>query len=144
MSGVSMSIVLDLTQFKTLRELQEYSQKQFLTIAALKTKLDEQSAKIAHLETLLNSKAVVLNAGSEQQSICEIEINRLYHKVLRGPLDFAEVKVLETLTKLLLAINGKEVDTKKEKETAKALKQLSPKELIDIAMQKTPEDGEGN
>lgn len=135
---------LDLTQFRTLKELQDYCNKQYNTIAILKQKSDEQAAKIAHLETLLSSKATVLNVGSEQEEICKIEINRLYHKVLRGPLDFAEVKVLETLTKLLLAINGKEVDNKKEKETVKALKQLSPKELIDLAMQKTPEDGEGS
>lgn len=136
--------ILDLSQFKNLKELQDYANKQYTTIAVLKQKTDEQAAKIAHLESLLSSKATILNVGSEQEEICKIEINRLYHKTIRGPLDFAEVKVLETLTKLLLAINGKEVDTKKEKETAKALKQLSPKELIDIAMQKTPEDGEGN
>lgn len=136
--------ILDLTQFKNLKQLQDYANKQYTTIAVLKQKTDEQAAKIAHLETLLSSKATVLNVGSEQEEICKIEINRLYHKTLRGPLDFAEVKVLETLTKLLLAINGKEVDDKKEKQTTKALKQLSPKELIDIAMQKTPEDGEGN
>jgi hypothetical protein len=136
--------ILDLSQFKSLKELQDYANKQYTTIAILKQKNDEQTAKIAHLETLLSSKATVLNVGSEQQEICKIEINRLYQKTLRGPLDFQEVKVLETLTKLLLAIEGKEVDTKKEKETAKALKQLTPKELIDIAMQKTPEDGEGN
>lgn len=138
--------VLDFTQFKTLAELQTYANKQYTTIAVLKQKNDEQAAKIAHLESLLSSKATVLNVGSEQEEICKIELNRLYHKVLRGPLEFQEVKVLETLTKLLLAINGKEVDTKKEKETTKALKQLSPKELIDIAMQKTPEEqeSEGN
>jgi hypothetical protein len=136
--------ILDLSQFKNLKELQDYANKQYTTIAVLKQKTDEQAAKIAHLESLLSSKATVLNVGSEQEEICKIEINRLYHKTIRGPLDFAEVKVLETLTKLLLAINGKEVDSKKEKETTKALKQLSPKELIDIAMQKTPEDGEGN
>lgn len=136
--------ILDLTQFKTLKDLQSYAEKQYQTIHVLKQKIDDQSAKISHLEILLQSKATVLNVGSEQEEIARIEINRLYQKVLRGPLDFAEVKVLETLTKLLLAINGKEVDDKKEKQTTKALKQLSPKELIDIAMQKTPEDGEGN
>jgi hypothetical protein len=135
---------LDLTQFRTLKELQDYANKQYNTIAILKQKSDEQAAKIAHLEALLSSKATILNVGSEQEEIAKIEINRLYQKAIRGPLDFQEVKVLETLTKLLLAINGKEVDSKKEKETNKALKALSPKELIDIAMQKTPEDGEGN
>lgn len=136
--------ILDLSQFKTLRDLQQYAEKQYHTIFIMKQKIDDQSTKIAHLEVLLSSKATVLNVGSEQEEICKIEINRLYQKTIRGPLDFAEVKVLETLAKLLLAINGKEVDTKKEKDTAKALKQLSPKELIDLAMQKTPEDGEGN
>ena len=136
--------VLDFTQFKTLAELQTYCNKQYTTIAVLKQKTDEQATKIAHLESLLSSKATILNVGSEQEEICKIEINRLYHKTIRGPLDFAEVKVLETLTKLLLAINGKEVDDKKDKETAKALKGMSQKELINIAMQKTPEDGEGN
>lgn len=137
--------ILDLTQFKTLKELQDYANKQYTTIAILKQKTDEQAAKIAHLESLLSSKATILNVGSEQEEICKIEINRLYHKTIRGPLDFAEVKVLETLTKLLLAINGREVDNKKEKDTAKALKQLSPQDLIKIALQKTPEEEqEGN
>jgi hypothetical protein len=139
-----MSVVLDFTQFKTLAELQTYANKQFTTIAVMKQKVDEQAAKILHLESLLSSKATVLNVGSEEVEICKIEINRLYHKTLRGPLEFQEVKVLETLAKLLLSLEGKEVDSKKEKDTAKALKALSPKELIDIAMQKIPEDSEGN
>ena len=81
--------ILDLTQFKTLKELQDYANAQYLTIAAMKAKFDDQKAKIVHLEALLSSKATVLNVGSEQTEICKIEINRLYHTTLRGPLDFA-------------------------------------------------------
>jgi hypothetical protein len=137
--------ILDLTQFKNLKELQDYADKQYKTIAVMKNKIDEQAAKLTHLEALLSSKATVLNVGSEQQEICKIEINRLYQKTLRGPLDFAEVKVLETLTKLLLAIDGKEPTEKKEKAVEKAVKAMSPQDLIKIALQKTPdEEQEGN
>jgi CRISPR/Cas system CSM-associated protein Csm4 (group 5 of RAMP superfamily) len=136
--------ILDLTQFKNLKELQDYADKQFKTIAIMKNKIDDQTAKIQHLESLLSSKATVLNVGSEQQEICKIEINRLYQKTLRGPLDFAEVKVLETLTKLLLAIDGKEPTDKKEKAVEKAVKAMTPQELINIALQKTPEEQDGN
>ena len=136
--------ILDLTQFKNLKELQDYADKQFKTIAIMKNKIDDQTAKIQHLESLLSSKATILNVGSEQQEICKIEINRLYQKTLRGPLDFAEVKVLETLTKLLLAIDGKEPTDKKEKAVEKAVKAMTPQELINIALQKTPEEQDGN
>jgi hypothetical protein len=136
--------ILDLSQFKDLKSLQEYADKQYKTIAIMKSKVDEQSAKISHLETLLSSRATILTPGSEQKSICEIEINRLYQKTLRGPLEFAEVKVLETLTKLLLAMEGKEPPAEKEKALSKAVKAMTPQELINIALQKTPEEQEGN
>jgi len=138
--------LLDFTEFKTLKDLQDYANKQFNTIAVLDQKIKDLEAKNKHLESLLNSKATVLNSGSEQESICQIEINRLYQKSLREPLDFQEVKILETLSKILLDLNGKELDDKKQKATAKAIKSLSPKELIDIALQKTPEeeDSEAN
>lgn len=136
--------ILDLSQFKDLKSLQEYADKQYKTIAIMKSKVDEQSTKISHLETLLSSRATILTPGSEQKSICEIEINRLYQKTLRGPLEFAEVKVLETLTKLLLAMEGKEPPAEKEKALSKAVKAMTPQELINIALQKTPEEQEGN
>jgi len=138
--------LLDFTEFKTLKDLQDYANKQFNTIAVLDQKIKDLEAKNKHLESLLNSKATVLNSGSEQESICQIEINRLYQKSLREPLDFQEVKILETLSKILLNLNGKELDEKKQKATAKAIKSLTPKELIDIALQKTPEedDSEAN
>jgi hypothetical protein len=138
--------LLDFTEFKTLKDLQDYANKQYNTIAVLDQKVKDLEAKNKHLESLLNSKATVLNSGSEQESICQIEINRLYQKSLREPLEFQEVKILETLSKILLALNGKEIDEKKQKATAKAIKSLTPKELIDIALQKTPEeeDSEAN
>lgn len=136
--------LLDLTQFKNLKELQEYANKQYMTISIMKQQLDDAKAKITHLESLLASKATVLNVDSEQEEICKIEINRLYQKTLRSPLDFQEAKILETYTKILLAAKGKEIDEKKEKKTDKELKKLSPQELISIALQKTPEDSEGN
>lgn len=139
-----MSNILDLAQFKTLKELQEYANKQFMTIGVMKEQLDDAKAKITHLESLLASKATVLNVDSEQEEICKIEINRLYQKTLRGPLEFAEIKALETYTKILMIAKGKEVDDKKEKKAEKAMKQLTPQELIHIALQKTPEDADGN
>jgi CRISPR/Cas system CSM-associated protein Csm4 (group 5 of RAMP superfamily) len=141
-----MTNLLDLTQFRTLKELQDYANAQFLTISTMKEKLDDQKNKIAHLESLLVNKATVLGVDSQSEEIAKIEINRMYQKVLKAPLDFAEVKALETFTKILLAAKGKEVDEKKEKKTEKALKQLSPQELINIALQKTPEEqeSEGN
>lgn len=141
-----MSNLLDFTQFKTLAELQAYANKQYLTISLMKEKHDEQVEKIKHLESLLSNKATILNVDSEQEEICKIEINRFYRKTLREPLDFQEIKALETYTKILLAMKGKDIDEKKEKQNAKIMKQLTPKELIEIALQKTPEEkeSEGN
>lgn len=139
-----MSNLLDLTQFKTLKELQDYANKQFMTISVMKDKNTELQEKVKHLEGLLSSKATVLNVASEQEEICKIEIHRMYQKSLRVPLDFQEVKALESYTRILMVMQGKDIDGKKEKETKKAMKQLTPKELIDIALQKTPEDAEGN
>jgi hypothetical protein len=141
-----MSNLLDFTKFSSLKDLQEYVNKQYMTIGVMKQQLDDAKAKVSHLESLLASKATILNVESEQEEICKIQINRLYQATLRGPLDFQEVKILETYTKILLAAKGKELDEKKEKKTDKALKQLSPQELIQIALQKTPEEeeSEGN
>jgi predicted MPP superfamily phosphohydrolase len=138
--------LLDFTEFKTLKDLQDYANKQYNTIAVLDQKIKDLEAKNKHLESLLNNKVTVLNSDSEQEEICRVEINRLYQKSLREPLEFQEVKILETLSKILLNLNGKEIDDKKQKATQKAIKSLTPKELIDIALQKTPdeEDSEAN
>lgn len=137
--------LLDFSQFKTLKDLQDYSSKQYNTILVLDQKIKDLEAKNKHLEGLLASKATVLNSENEQQEICKLEINRLYQKSLRGSLEYQEVKILEMLTKILLALNGKEIDDKKNKATEKALKSFTPQQLIDIALQKTPEDdSEGN
>jgi hypothetical protein len=138
--------ILNFSQFKTLKDLQDYASKQFNTILVLDQKIKDLETKNKHLETLLSSKATILNVGTEQEEICKIEINRLYQKTLRGPLDYQEVKILEMLAKILIGINGKEIDNKQAKANDKVLKSLSPKELINIALQKTPEEeeSEGN
>lgn len=137
-----MKNIVDFNQFKTLKELQDFTERQHLTISILQKENIELKDKIAHVEQLLNSAPATtsLAVGESHEELCKIEINRLYIKAQRIPLDMEEVKKFEIYTRSLLAIQGKGLDNKSQKQNASAIKKLSQQDLINLALQKDSED----
>lgn len=126
--------IIDMSQFKTLSELQEYAEKLTRTNILLQGQLKEQNEKISHLESLLNTlPANDLLVDDKEIEICKIEINRLYQKSLRVPLDDKEVRNLEILVRTLATARGKSLSEIKKKEDEKASKNLPVGKLVELA-----------
>ena len=126
--------VLDLTQYKTMEDLRDYAQKLTLTNINLQAQLKNSEEKVAHLESLLNTlPATELLVDDKEIEICKIEINRLYQKSLRIPLDDKEVRNLEILVRTLATARGKSVAELKKKEDEKATKNLPVGKLVELA-----------
>ena len=137
-----MKNIVDFNQFKTLKELQDFTERQHLTITILQIENTELKDKISHVEQLLNNAPVTTNlaVGESHEELCKIEINRLYMKAQRMPLDMEEVKKFEIYTRSLLAIQGKGLDSKSQKQNASTIKKLSQQDLINLALQKDTEE----
>ena len=126
--------VLDLTEFKTIEELRAYAQKLTVTNLNLQAQLKHNEEKITHLESLLNTlPANELLVDDKEIEICKIEINRLYQKSLRIPLDDKEVRNLEILVRTLATARGKSVAEEKKKADEKATKNLPVGRLVELA-----------
>lgn len=127
---------LDLSKFSTLKELQEYANKQFQTILMLKTALNDMENKAVHLEKLLEqSKVEPLIIQDKEVEICRIEINRLYQTSIGRPLEDKEIRNLETLVKTLAVAKGKTISEEKDKKEKKDHKALPVGRLIELAKQ---------
>ena len=126
--------LLDLSQFKSLKELQEFAEKQFRTILILESTIKENKDKITHLETLLNNMPnSSLVTEDKEIEICKIEINRLYNYALREPLDDKQVRNLEIYVRTLALARGKSLDAIKEKKDKTDLKSMPVGKLIELA-----------
>jgi len=126
--------IIDMSQFKSLSDLQEYAEKLTRTNLLLQNEIKEQSEKITHLESLLNTlPGNDLLVDDKEIEICKIEINRLYQKSLRIPLDDKEVRNLEILVRTLATARGKSVADIKKKEDEKATKNLPVGKLVALA-----------
>lgn len=125
---------VDMSQFKTLKDLQDFAEKQFRTIMVLEGTIKDQREKIKHLEDLLNNAPTsALLSEDKEIEICKIEINRLYQQTLREPLDDKQVRNLEILVKTLATARGKNLDTVKEKKEKADLKAMPVGKLIALA-----------
>jgi hypothetical protein len=134
-----MSNVIDFSKFKTVKELQEYANKQYDTIAKLQVEAELNKSKIEHLENLLNNAGNVQPIASNELELCKLEINRLYQHALREPLDDKQIRAFDVYVKNLLAIQNKAIPEKPKKKEP----QLTPEELIAIALEQMPEtDGQ--
>jgi hypothetical protein len=125
---------LDMSQFKDLKDLQLFADKLFNTNIMLQSLVKEQESKISHLESLLQTlPANGLLMDDKEVEICRIEINRLYQKSLRFPLEDKEIRNLEVLVKTLAVAKGKTVSDVKDKKDKEAMKSLPVGRLIELA-----------
>lgn len=132
-----MSKVINLEQFKNVKELQEYCNKQYETLSKLNTENEQLRAKVEHLEKILSGTNTPI--ASNELELCKLEISRLYDAALAGPLTDQETRKFDILVKNLLAIQGKEPEKKVSK---KKEPQKTREELIALALEAMPETDE--
>ncbi len=127
--------ILDMSQFKTLKDLQEFAEGLYKTNIMLQGALKEKDDKISHLESLINVMPTASNFAVENQEIeiCKIEISRLYQKSLRFPLEDKEVRNLEILVKTLAVARGKSIADIKDKQDKESVKNLPVGRLVELA-----------
>lgn len=126
--------LIDMSQYKTLAELKEFAEKLYKTNMMLQNDIKHKDDKIAHLESLLNTlPANDLMVEDKEVEICKIEINRLYQKSLRIPLEDKEIRNLEIFVKTLAVAKGKSVSEVKEKKDKDATKNMPTAKLIELA-----------
>ena len=125
---------LDMSQFKELKDLQLFAQELFTKSIMLQSLIKEQESKISHLESLLQTlPASGLLVDDKEIEICRIEINRLYQKSIRFPLEDKEIRNLEVLVKTMAVAKGKLVSDVKDKKDKEAVKNLPVGRLIELA-----------
>ena len=85
----------------------EYMESQFKTMLALQSENDALKAEIIHLKQLLISKDNKFEPSNEE-AICQIQIEKLRDKAFQRELTLEETKRLEILVKSMHAIRDKE------------------------------------
>lgn len=111
-------------QFKSISELQMYCDAQYQTIINLTKRINDLEAQKIHLEKLLSestpivkenaSEIQLLAEGTDQETICRIQLKKLRDKSMNGEeLTLEETKRVEIYTKLILSI---EANQKKDPE----------------------------
>lgn len=105
------------SQFESAAQLQEYCDVQFKTIEKLKRENEALKAEVSHLKDLLASTTKLLHPNdpvrmevSDEQAICEIQIEKLREKAFSRELTLEETKRLEILIKSLHSIREKGSD----------------------------------
>jgi hypothetical protein len=129
MSNNEALTIENLLQLKEESDLKEFSKKVFAKWQRTLQELNETKSKLEHLENLAKNSSV-LSVGSNEENLCMIEINRLYQKAQREPLEFNEVKAFEIYVKSLMLIRGKTVETEKKK---KKTEELTDEQLLSLA-----------
>lgn len=120
-------------QFKSLDELKMFSQAQGKTIIEQSKKINKLEEEIKNLKTQLESSKIVesnpvssdLNAGSDQEIIAKIQLNKLKEKCFDRELTLDEVKRAEILVKILNS------DKKSHKQEAKE-EPISSNQLLEM------------
>lgn len=106
-------------QFKTMKELRQYCDSQYMVINQLNKKIIEQDQEIAHLKEVLSNSAPIISDASgdlevykdisDELLVCIQQIKILRNKSEREELTFEEAKKLDIYTKLLVSLRtGKE------------------------------------
>jgi uncharacterized protein YdcH (DUF465 family) len=129
-------------KFESMSELQAYADSQYRVIIEQSKLISQLHSEVAHLKSLLSSSELVDEKAtkiiaSTEQSICEIEIERLKETALQRGLTLEETKRLDLLVKNLLL--SKE-QSKSIPTTFRHLSNISNATLIEIASQPDPED----
>lgn len=126
--------ILDMSQFKTLAEIKDYAEELTRLNVILQNDIKQKDDKIKHLESLLNVlPATDFIVEDREIEICKIEINRLYQKSLRIPLEDKEVRNLEIYVRTLALARGKSVEDTKAKKEKEATKNIPVGKLIELA-----------
>lgn len=130
---------VDFSNFKNLKELQNYTEDLFTLIASTQAENTRLIDRMKHLESLmLHSKDESIPIASNELELCKLEIGRLYKEAKIQPLDDKQLRAFDTYVKCMLAIQGKEAPK------AKAKKQdpISQEDLINLALQAIDTDKE--
>lgn len=105
--------------FKTMKDLQEFTEAQHSTIMELTRKVQSLTEKNKHMENLLQQQVPVLvseykpptivgpNDQDHEEAICRMELKKLHDLSIERALTFEETKKVEVYTKLLISLSQK-------------------------------------
>lgn len=101
-------------KFKSISELQEYSNKQYTALQKAADKIKQQEDEIQHLRELLTNATPLMGQGpvekriiTPEEAICEKQISLLQERGMTKELTLEEVKRLDLLIKNLRLVQGK-------------------------------------
>lgn len=104
-------------EFKTINELKQYAQSQFVLINSLNKKINELETENKHLNDLLQNSAPVLQEVqgklelykdvSDEMATCLLQIKILKDRALSSELTLEEAKKLDIYTKLLISLTSR-------------------------------------
>ena len=130
---------IDFSNFKNLKELQNYTEDLFTLVASTQAETTKLSDRIRHLEALMmHSKDESIPVASNELELCKLEIERLYKEAKIQPLDDKQIRAFDIYVKCMLNIQGKELPKAKPKKQ----EQLSQEDLINLALQAIETDKE--
>ena len=135
---VSDSIDKMSAQFRDMAELQAYCSAQYQTIITLTKKINDLETKKKQLEEMLmnstpiikenSSELQLLSQGTDEETICRIQLKILKDKCLQGDeLTLEESKRAEIYPKLLVALKGGN-----KKEAEKLADKLDDSQLLEF------------
>jgi hypothetical protein len=124
-------------QFENILDLQKYSDQQFALIQKQNLIIGRLQAEIAHLKSVLSASPLVDDKSvklitSTEQTICEIEIERLKETAMSRGLTLEETKRLDLLVKNLFLAKEQKKDVAP---SFRNLNNVSNATLIEIASQ---------
>lgn len=133
------------SQFKSIKELQEYCNSQYQVIIALNTKINELQEKLKSMEGVLEKAAPLLAEQdgklevykhlSDEMAICLIQIKLLKDKSFDKELSFEDTKKLEIFTKVLTILQSG------AKLPENAAKNLTDSELVLLLEEELKQNG---
>ena len=130
---------VDFSNFKTLKDLQNYTEDLFTLVASAQAENIKLSDRIRHLESLMmHSKENNVPVASNELELCKLEIERLYKEAKIQPLDDKQIRAFDIYVKCMLAIQGKEAPKAKPKKQ----EPISQEDLINLALQAIDTDKE--
>jgi hypothetical protein len=124
-------------KFKDESDLRAYCNKQYESLKQAKDIIQHLQSEVKHLKELLASSANTINSKPEliiksiEQTICEVQIEKLRESAMERPLTLEETKRLDLLVKNLLLCKGAYKDIKPDYSTLP--KGLTSQQLLDIA-----------
>lgn len=136
-----MSDLCDITtlagRFTDWCDLQRYSDAQFITLQKANSRIKDLEEQVEHLKSLLSSSVPLMGEQkvdiipqNVEQSICEIQINKLQKTAMDRELTLEETKRLDLLIKNLYMIKDQ---NKAIPANYSHIKNITDAQLISIA-----------